>query len=195
MIVRPESPLDIEAIRRVNVEAFKNHPFSQQTEHLIVEALRAANALDISLVADLGGSVVGHIAFSQAQIGDAGVGLVLARPSGGAAGVPASGDRLVRSSRRGLGRCACRGAAVASWWAIPRTTRGLASSRCPVSPAPASPTSMCFVFGSRVRCRSARWRTIPPFPSNRSRCGHEAIPRGWPGQLVVRVAKRQEEME
>jgi putative acetyltransferase len=72
MIVRPESPRDVEAIRRVNMEAFKGHPFSQQTEHLIVEALRGSGALDISLVAELDGSVVGHIAFSQAQIGEKG---------------------------------------------------------------------------------------------------------------------------
>lgn len=68
MIVRPERPQDLAAIRRVNVEAFKVHPYSQQTEHLIVEALRGAGALDISLVAELEGDVVGHIAFSRAVI-------------------------------------------------------------------------------------------------------------------------------
>jgi putative acetyltransferase len=50
--------------------AFKDHPFSQQTEHLIVDALRAAGALTLSLVAELDGEVVGHIAFSPARIGD-----------------------------------------------------------------------------------------------------------------------------
>jgi putative acetyltransferase len=80
MIVRPETPQDVEAIRRVNIGAFKNHPFSQQTEHLIVEALRAADALDISLVAELDGSVVGHIAFSRAQIGDKASGWYLLGP-------------------------------------------------------------------------------------------------------------------
>jgi hypothetical protein len=83
MIVRPESPRDVDAIRRVNIEAFRDHPFSQQTEHLIVEALRAADALDISLVAELDGSVVGHIAFSQAQIGDEASGWYLLGPGGG----------------------------------------------------------------------------------------------------------------
>lgn len=70
MLVRPETPHDIEAIRRIHVEAFQNHPISQQTEHLIVDALRAADALPISLVAVLNHQVVGHIAFSAAQIGD-----------------------------------------------------------------------------------------------------------------------------
>jgi putative acetyltransferase len=69
--VRPESESDHDAIRHVNVAAFKDHPFSQQTEHLIVDALRAADALTLSLVAELDGEVVGHIAFSPARIGDA----------------------------------------------------------------------------------------------------------------------------
>ena len=69
MVVRPEAPQDVGAIRKVNVEAFRDRPYSRQTEHLIVEALRAADALDVSLVAELDGSVVGHIAFSQGRIG------------------------------------------------------------------------------------------------------------------------------
>jgi putative acetyltransferase len=69
--IRPEVAADEAAIRRVNVEAFRDHPFSRQTEHLIVEALRAADALEVSLVAELNGEVVGHIAFSRARIGDA----------------------------------------------------------------------------------------------------------------------------
>ncbi len=80
MIVRPESLEDLEAIRHVNVEAFKDHPFSQQTEHLIVEGLRADDALDISLVAELEGAVVGHIAFSEAQIGGVAPGWYLLGP-------------------------------------------------------------------------------------------------------------------
>lgn len=70
MIVRPESERDVPAIREVNLAAFRDHPFSQQTEHLIVEALRAAGALEVSLVAEVDGGVVGHIAFSPGGIGD-----------------------------------------------------------------------------------------------------------------------------
>ena len=71
MTVRPETDSDYDAIRDVNVAAFRDHPFSQQTEHLIVDALRAAGALTLSLVAERDGVVVGHIAFSPARIGDA----------------------------------------------------------------------------------------------------------------------------
>ncbi len=79
-VIRPECSQDVEAIRHVNVEAFKHHPFSRQTEHLIVEALRAANALEISLVAELDGTVVGHVAFSRVRIGKASPGWYLLGP-------------------------------------------------------------------------------------------------------------------
>lgn len=69
MIIRPERSGDYDSIRQVNLEAFANHPFSHQTEHLIVEALRADGALTLSLVAEVGGQVVGHIAFSTIAIG------------------------------------------------------------------------------------------------------------------------------
>jgi putative acetyltransferase len=80
MIIRPETPRDLEAIREVNVVAFADHPFSRQTEHLIVEALRAADALEQSLVAEIDGEVVGHIAFSAAGIGTASSGWFLLGP-------------------------------------------------------------------------------------------------------------------
>lgn len=70
MIVRAESPSDRDAVRHINIEAFRDHPYSQQTEHLIVEALRAAEALEISLVAEAEGEIVGHVAFSWASVGE-----------------------------------------------------------------------------------------------------------------------------
>jgi putative acetyltransferase len=79
-MIRSESPADVDAVRRINIEAFATNPFSQQTEHLIVEALRDAGALDTSLVAELDGVVVGHIAFSRATIGDEGEGWYLLGP-------------------------------------------------------------------------------------------------------------------
>ncbi|HSK48500.1 MAG TPA: N-acetyltransferase [Coriobacteriia bacterium] len=80
MIVRPETNRDLAGIGEVNRAAFEGHPFSQQTEHLIVEALRAADALELSLVAEDDGVVVGHLAFSAAQIGDASTGWFLLGP-------------------------------------------------------------------------------------------------------------------
>ena len=80
MIVRPETDRDRDGIREVNLTAFKGHPYSQQTEHLIVEALRAADAWEVSLVAESDGEVVGHIAFSAAEIGGSTTGWFLLGP-------------------------------------------------------------------------------------------------------------------
>ena len=68
MIIRPELPSDIERIRDVIVAAFTNHPYSHQTEPFIIAALRAVGALTASLVAELDGQVVGHVAFSPLTI-------------------------------------------------------------------------------------------------------------------------------
>lgn len=68
--VRAETPSDIPAITAVTIGAFKTLAISNQTEHYIVEALRAAKALAVSLVAEVEGRVVGHIAFSPVTMSD-----------------------------------------------------------------------------------------------------------------------------
>ena len=70
MIIRHELESDVEEIFQVTKAAFADHPHSHQTEQFIVNALRAAKALTISLVAELDGKVVGHIAFSPVAISD-----------------------------------------------------------------------------------------------------------------------------
>jgi len=70
MIIRNETVSDIEAITEVTVAAFQNLPISNHTEQFIISALRAANALTISLVAEINGRVVGHIAFSPVTVSD-----------------------------------------------------------------------------------------------------------------------------
>ena len=74
MILRKETVEDIEAIKEVTIAAFKNHPISNQTEHFIIKALRASGALMISLVAEMDGQVVGHIAFSPVTVSDGATG-------------------------------------------------------------------------------------------------------------------------
>jgi putative acetyltransferase len=70
MIIRHETESDIDAIFEVTKAAFEHHPISQHTEQYIVNALRAAHALAVSLVADVDGRVVGHIAFSPLALSD-----------------------------------------------------------------------------------------------------------------------------
>jgi putative acetyltransferase len=68
--VRPETPADIDAIRDVTVAAFATLEISGHTEQFIVAALRATKALAVSLVAEVDGRVVGHIACSPVTIAD-----------------------------------------------------------------------------------------------------------------------------
>ena len=70
MIIRKETTSDIEAITHVTIAAFKTLPISNHTEQFIIKALRAAGALTVSLVAEIDGHVVGHVAFSPIVISD-----------------------------------------------------------------------------------------------------------------------------
>ncbi len=70
MIIRDERDTDFAAISAVTAAAFETMEISSHTEQFIVEALRVANALTISLVAELDGQVVGHIAFSPVTMSD-----------------------------------------------------------------------------------------------------------------------------
>ena len=63
MIIRPEKPEDIPAIRIVNERAFGG-----ATEADLVDALRRNGKATISLVAEDDGRVVGHILFSPVTI-------------------------------------------------------------------------------------------------------------------------------
>jgi putative acetyltransferase len=70
LIIRNEVASDIEPISDVTKAAFENHPYSNNTEQFIINALRAANALTVSLVAEIDGKLVGHIAFSPVTFSD-----------------------------------------------------------------------------------------------------------------------------
>ena len=68
--IRSETDADIAAIDEVTIAAFKTLAISNHTEQFIVAALRAAKALTVSLVAEVDGPVIGHIAFSPVAISD-----------------------------------------------------------------------------------------------------------------------------
>lgn len=70
MHIREENPSDADAITHVTLAAFHDHPFSRQTEQFIILALRKAGALTVSLVAEMEGRIVGHVAFSPVTMGD-----------------------------------------------------------------------------------------------------------------------------
>lgn len=70
ILIRDEKDSDFAIISELTIAAFAKMEISNHTEHFIVEALRAAKALTISLVAELNGRVVGHIAFSPVILSD-----------------------------------------------------------------------------------------------------------------------------
>ena len=80
--IRDETDADVSAITEVTVAAFNTLEISDHTEQFVIQALRAANALSLSLVAESReqkkgqkkgqktGQIIGHIAFSPLTISD-----------------------------------------------------------------------------------------------------------------------------
>jgi putative acetyltransferase len=72
--VRLEAKADAADIERVTLDAFRDIEYSDQTEHLIVRALRESGDLAVSVVAVLDSAVVGHAAASPVSISDGSLG-------------------------------------------------------------------------------------------------------------------------
>lgn len=68
LVIRSETDADVAAIAEVTEAAFRTLKISHQTEQFIIAALRAAGALAVSLVAELDGRLVGHVAFYPVTI-------------------------------------------------------------------------------------------------------------------------------
>lgn len=68
MIIRLENEGDADAIHALTAAAFLGKPFSDGTEAQVVDALRAAGALTLSLVVEDYDEIVGHVAFSPVTI-------------------------------------------------------------------------------------------------------------------------------
>jgi putative acetyltransferase len=70
IVIRNEMDDDVSTITEVTIAAFNTLAISNHTEQFIIEALRAADALTVSLVAEVNGRVIGHIAFSPVTMSD-----------------------------------------------------------------------------------------------------------------------------
>ena len=68
--IRPEIPADYAAIHTLTQKAFDPMPFSDGSEPSCITQMRKDNDLILSLVAEDDGTIVGHVAFSPAKIGD-----------------------------------------------------------------------------------------------------------------------------
>ena len=112
MVIRPERESDIRAIRSITDLAFRPMAFSDGSEPAIIDRLRERGDLILSLVAEIDGAVVGHVAFSPASIGDSvgdgwyGLGPVAVEPSRQRTGI---GTRLIEEGLRLLRTRGARG--------------------------------------------------------------------------------------
>lgn len=111
LLIRDETQADAAAITDVTIAAFETLEISSHTEQFIVTALRRAGALSLSLVAELDGRVVGHIAFSPLTLSDGtpgwyGLGPVSVLPALQRAGI---GKALIRAGLARLKEMGARG--------------------------------------------------------------------------------------
>ena len=99
MHIRAELANDIPQIHTLTQTAFLTAAHTSHTEHLIVDALRQAEALSVSLVAEEAGQIVGHVAVSPVRISSGaehwyGLGPVSVLPEMQRLGI---GSRLIRA--------------------------------------------------------------------------------------------------
>ena len=70
VVIREEQATDVAAIHALTKAAFLTAPHTGHTEHFIVDALRRAGVLTISLVVEQAGALLGHVAISPVTISD-----------------------------------------------------------------------------------------------------------------------------
>lgn len=119
MQIRPEQPEDIAAIVALTTLAFAQAPHSSGTEAAIIDGLRDAGALTLSLVASDdtdAADLLGHVAFSPVSIGGVacgwyGLGPVSVRPGRQRGGIGSALIRegLQRLRDKGAGGCVLLG--------------------------------------------------------------------------------------
>lgn len=112
MLVRTETPADISTIRALTEAAFLSAEHSSGTEGAIVDALRDAQALTLSLVAEQDGAIIGHVAFSPVlidgqDIGWFGLGPIAVAPHRQRSGAGAALMREGLARLRSLGANGC----------------------------------------------------------------------------------------
>lgn len=104
MKIREERPADVEQIRAVNAQAFE-----RQAEADLVDAIRESGVPHISLVAEVDGSIAGHVLFTPVELIGGGEGLELAA-LGPIAVAPARQNQGIGSRLVTAGLDACRAA-------------------------------------------------------------------------------------
>lgn len=70
IVIRPETTHDHNRVEEILIAAFRDHHYSDQNEHLLLNRLREEGALVTTLIAEQAGLAVGHIAFSKVLVDD-----------------------------------------------------------------------------------------------------------------------------
>lgn len=116
MLIRDERPADAAAIHALTEAAFRDAPHTSHTEQFIVDALRRAGALEVSLVAEEPSGLVGHVAASPALLSEGsrgwfGLGPVSVTPGRQGQGIGAAlvQAALQRLRERGAAGCVVLG--------------------------------------------------------------------------------------
>jgi putative acetyltransferase len=110
--IREETSADLHKIEALTAAAFLSAPHTSHTEQHIVNALRSAGKLTLSLVAEADSVVVGHVAISPVSVSDGasgwfGLGPISVLPQHQRRGV---GSQLMREALRvlrGRGAAGC----------------------------------------------------------------------------------------
>jgi len=100
--IRSETSADVQKIEELTTSAFLNAPHTSHAEQYIVNALRGAGKLEVSLVAEADGTLIGHVAVSQVSISDGapgwfGLGPISVLPQHQRQGI---GSKLMREALR-----------------------------------------------------------------------------------------------
>lgn len=110
--IRNETPSDVEAIRDLTARAFESVEHSDQSEPAIIDRLRGAGQLSISLVAESEQQTLGHVAVSPVSISDGsqgwyGLGPISVAPESQGQGVGSALMHQALSALRERGASGC----------------------------------------------------------------------------------------
>ena len=114
VVIRAEQPADIASISRLTEIAFRDHEHSSRTEQFIVDGLRRAGVLTVSLVAVDNDTIVGHVAVSPVSISSGvtgwyGLGPISVLPERQRQGI---GSQLMHAALADLRRLGAKGCVV-----------------------------------------------------------------------------------
>lgn len=170
IVIRSETEADRKAVFELTRSAFAAHEHSSHTEEFIIEHLRIAGALAISLVAERDRTFAGHVAFSRVAISDGspdwyGLGPLSVLPSLQGKGV---GKALVNAGLAALKASGARGCVLLGEPAY-YSRFGFVSDPCLVLEGAPPEFFLCRSLGRGAEGEPAHAPSAAPQPVERAR--------------------------